>query len=122
MLKMNPLIWSKRALPYFGCYLLYALLIALSIAVLWVWHQALLTLIAIFVGPSAVNSFIFMTIMLLIGVGLFVVVMGAEPYLRQGVVRRELWRRFLRIMLIPGSAGLLALIVEWWSRMGAPGG
>jgi hypothetical protein len=55
-----------------------------------------------------------MALMLLLGLGLFILVMAAEPYLRHGMERRQLLRRFGRLALplvIAGALGLLLLAI-----------
>jgi hypothetical protein len=69
-----------------------------------------LALLAAFLQRSQANRLIYLASMTLLGLGLFILVMGAEPYLRNGVERDQLRRRFFRLawpLLIAGAVGLL---------------
>ena len=47
----------------------------------------------------------------LLGLGLFIFVMAAEPYLRNGIARRQLLRRFLRLAIPVAIAAVIGLLV-----------
>jgi len=102
-------------LDYLLCYGLYALLIICGVVVVFViWPSAILAMIAAFMGRSQANRIVYMALMLLLGLGLFILVMAAEPYLRHGMERRQLLRRFGRLALpvvIAGGLGLLLLAI-----------
>ena len=108
---------SKRSvlLDYLLCYALYALLIICGVVVVFViWRNAIVAMIAAFMGRSEANRIVYLGSMLLLGLGLFILVMAAEPYLRHGVERRQLLRRFGRLalpLLIAGGLGLLLLAI-----------
>jgi thiosulfate reductase cytochrome b subunit len=102
-------------LAYLACYALYALLIAGGIAILFlVVRPAVLALISALLGSSQANRIVYLASITLLGLGLFILVMAAEPYLRNGVERRQLLRRFIRIaapVVIVGALGLLVLAI-----------
>ena len=84
-------------LAYVICYVLYALILALSYGVFVIWSQTiLLGLGALVDGPQAVPA-LWGAGMLVIGICAFLFVLVAEPYLRDGVQKRQLRGRFLRI-------------------------
>ena len=96
-------------LLYFG---LYILLLALALALLAIWRSAILAVIEITMHPqSFARRPIYLLLMMLIGLGLFVLAMVAEPYLRTGVPRRELMRRFARLAVPMGIACVLGLLI-----------
>ena len=101
-------------LPAFvACYALYAMLIAMGyVVVFMIWRSTILTLLAAFVGLNDVNRFIYLLLMWLMGIGLFVLVMAAEPYMRSGIRGRQLMRRFGRLAVYLGAAGALGLILQ----------
>ena len=80
-----------------------------------IWRWTILALLAAFMGRSSANRLIYMLGILFVGVSLFVLVMAAEPYLRTGVPRRQLLRRFVRLaapLAIAGGLGLLLLAIS----------
>ena len=104
--------WREKLLGYLLCYSLYVVLIALSYVVTFmIWRWALVAMIAAFMGRSDANRLIYMLGMLFAGMGVFVLVMAAEPYLREGVRRRQLRRRFVRMAAPLGIAGILGLLL-----------
>ena len=105
---------SNRGLmqAYAVCYSLFLLLFALSILVFFVWRAAILALIAAFGTRSAVNSLLYLGPMTLIAIVLFLVVMAAETYLRNGVERRQLRRRFFRFATPLIIAVVLGLLIR----------
>ena len=82
---------------YVVCYLLYAVILALSYAIFVIWSQTILLGIGALVdGPQVVPA-LWGAGLLLIGIGAYVLVLVAEPYLRNGVGKQQLRRRFLRL-------------------------
>ena len=66
-------------------------------------------------GRSSANRLIYMLGILFVGVSLFVLFMAAESYLRTGVPRRQLLRRFVPLaapLAIAGGLGLLLLAIS----------
>ncbi len=109
----------QAVLLYTACYLLWLLLIALGYLVIWIiWRTALLALLAAFldetdVDQRMVGSFVYLLSGALMLTGLFVMIMAGEPYLRNGVRKWQLGRRFARLavpLVILGLLGLGTLI------------
>jgi len=97
---------------YLACYALYiVLIIPGTIAVLLLWRSAILVMLAAFLGRSQANRLIYLTSMLLLGLGAFILVMAAGPYLRTGLRRRQLMRRFRKLAIPLAAAAALALLV-----------
>jgi hypothetical protein len=100
---------------YLACYALYTLLVVGSAATLFlVLRPALLAVIVALFGQSRANRIVYLGGITLLGGGLFILVMAAEPYLRNGVERRQLLRRFIRIgapVIIAAVLGLLVLAI-----------
>ena len=97
---------------YLACYALYiGLLIPGTIVVFLFWRNAILALLAAFLGRSQANRLIYLASMTLLGLGLFILVMAAEPYLRKGLERQQLLRRFRKLAIPLVIAGGLAVLV-----------
>jgi hypothetical protein len=97
---------------YLACYALYiGLIIPGAIAVLLIWRNAILALLAAFMGRSQANRLIYLASMALLGLGLFILVMAAGPYLRSGLERQQLMRRFRKLAIPLVIAGGLAVVV-----------
>jgi hypothetical protein len=98
---------------YLACYALYiGLIIPGTIAVFLVWRNAIVALLAAFLRGSQANQLIYLASMALLGLGAFILVMAAEPYLRSGLQRQQLMRRFRKLaipLLIAGGVALLVL-------------
>jgi len=101
-----------RALAYTACYGLLLVLLLLDVILLFVWRLTLLILIARYTERSAANSLLYLGPLLLLGMVLFVSLIGAEGYLRDGVERRQLRRRFLRFAVPLIVMLLLALLLQ----------
>jgi hypothetical protein len=114
MLTTNTRTHHPRRLDYVACYVLYALLLALDIAVLLVWRVTILVLIGAFIGPSYVNSGIYDFSLVVLGIGLFGLIIAAEPYLRNGVKQGRLLYRFARLALPLGLFAMLGLLLGMW--------
>ena len=84
---------------YLACYALYLVLLPLSYGVFVVWSQAVLLVVGISVEEAQARPFFLGVGLLVIVIGLFFLVLGAEPYLRVGVARKELRARFLRLAI-----------------------
>ncbi len=104
---------------YVACYALYLTLLPLSYAVFVVWSQTILLALGVTVEEAQARPFYLGVGLLAVVVALFLLVLGAEPYLRSGVARKQLRARFLRlaiplvVAIIVGAAAqdLLRLIV-----------
>ena len=111
MFTTNTGVRSPTPLAYLACYSLYALLLAGSVVTLLIWRVTILLMIATWIGVSSVNGSIYAVSMIVIGLGLFMLVIAAEPYLRNGVKRGQLLRRFVRVALPVAATGLLGMLV-----------
>jgi hypothetical protein len=111
MFTTNTGVRSRAPLAYLACYSLYALLLVGSVVTLLIWRVTILLMIATWIGVSSVNGSIYAVSMIVIGLGLFMLVIAAEPYLRNGVKRGQLMRRFVRVALPVAAAGLLGVLL-----------
>jgi O-antigen/teichoic acid export membrane protein len=82
---------------YVGCYALYAFLLVLSYGVFVIWSQTILLALGVFVDQQEVTPALWGVGVLVLGTSLYLFVLVAEPYLRDGVPKRQLRARFLRI-------------------------
>ena len=114
MLTPNTGLRPPTPLGYVACYGLYALLLVGSVVTLLIWRTTILLLISGLIGLSPVNGSIYAISMIVIGLGLFMLVIAAEPYLRNGVKRGQLMRRFARVALPVLAGGLLGLLIGAW--------
>lgn len=97
---------------YLACYALYiGLIIPGTVAVFLIWRNAILALLAAFMSRSQANQLIYLASMVLLGLGAFILVMAAGPYLHSGVERRQLMRRFRKLVIPLVIAGALAMLV-----------
>jgi hypothetical protein len=97
---------------YLACYALYlALIIPGTVAVFLIWRNAIIALLAAFLQGSQANRLIYLASMALLGLGGFILVMAAEPYLRLGLQRQQLMRRFWKLAIPLVIAAALALLV-----------
>jgi hypothetical protein len=97
---------------YVACYALYiGLIIPGTITVFLIWRNAIVAMIRRFLAGNQANQLIYLASMALLGLGAFILVMAAEPYLRSGVERRQLMRRFRKLAIPLVIAGALALLV-----------
>jgi hypothetical protein len=97
---------------YLACYVLYILLIVAGAATLFlILRPALLALITALLGQSQANRLVYAGAITLLGLGLFIFVMAAEPYLRNGIARRQLLRRFLRLAIPIVIAAIIGLLM-----------
>jgi hypothetical protein len=101
-------------MDYVVCYIFYALLLALDIAVLLIWRVTILVLIATFIGPSPANSSIYDFSLVVLGIALFGLIIAAEPYLRNGVKQGRFLYRFAQLAVPLGLFGLLGLLLGIW--------
>jgi hypothetical protein len=99
---------------YIACYAIYALLLALDIAVLLIWRVAILVLIVTLIGPSGANTFVYDLSLIVLGLGLFSLIIAAEPYLRNGVKQGRLLYRAARLGVPLALFGMLGLLLGMW--------
>src|SRR5919202_4809173 len=115
MMELSEKRWSPRAVNYVGCYALYALLVVLGVTVLFIWPTTVVALIGAFIGLSEANELIYMLSNLLLGLSLFTLVIAGEPYLRSGIRRRQLRRRFVRLAVPLGILSVFGLVLQTWA-------
>ena len=102
-----------RAVPVYGaCYSCYAVVLALEFGVFVAWRWALLGMLAVVMRESEWSSFVYMVGTVLLGLGLFILAMAAEPYLHTGVRRHQLVRRFARLAVPLASAGIAGMLLS----------
>ena len=99
---------------YLQAYGLWASLIVIGMAVIFIWRETFLVLIGLIVGRQGANRAIFQGSIVILGFIIFLTVMGGESYLRGGVERNTLRRRFMRLavpLVILGVVGLTIYLV-----------
>jgi len=106
---------QRPVAQYVLCYTLFAVLMGLSIVVIFgIWNNTLGMLVKRYVEkPWAFNAYQNFGLIGLTVLG-FMLVMAAEPYLRHGVERNQLLQRFGRLALplvLAGAAGLLLQVL-----------
>ena len=109
----RPVLTRRQTLlRYLGCYAAYFVLLALGYVVVFlIWRQTLLTLLAV-AGVTRAFDALYMLSMILLGGGLFILVMAAEPYLRAGIATCQLRRRITRMVVPVGIAGLIGVVLQ----------
>ena len=111
MLTTNTPTRGPTWLDYAACYGLYALLLVLDVAVLLIWRVTILQLIGALIGPSRSNSSIYDVSMIVLVLGLFGLIIAAEPYLRNGVKQGRLLYRAARVAVPLALFGLLGVLL-----------
>ncbi len=113
MVETEPTKWPTLR-GYLACYALYiGLIIPGTIAVFLIWRNAIVVMIAAFLGRSQANQLVYLASVLFLGLGAFILVMAAGPYLRNGLQRRQLMRRFRKLAIPLVIAAAVALLVLW---------
>src|SRR5688500_5756424 len=103
----------QKVLAYVACYVLYVLLIVLALVLFAIWRLTILAVIgALMDERSFVRRLIYLSTTTLMALGVFVLVMVGEPYLRYGIPRRELVRRFARLAIPMAIAAVLGLLIS----------
>lgn len=95
---------------YIACYSLFFIFLAIVYMTLFViWGQTIYNLVLLSGSrPEARTLWRFLSVLVL-GIGSFLVVMGGEPYLRNGMQQGLLLKRFLRlaaIFIVIGAIGM----------------
>lgn len=95
---------------YIACYSLFFLFLAIVYMALFViWGQTIYNLVLLSnTRPEARTLWRFLSVLVL-GISSFLIVMGGEPYLRQGMQRGLLLKRFFRLAVIFILIGALGL-------------
>lgn len=110
---------------YAFCYTLYAALIALVVLVAFViWRPTIRNLALAINGPHQANSLIYFVGVLFLGMAGFMLVIAGEPYLRNGLQRGLLMRRFWRLAIPLLIAGAVGIAINLWAldRIDHPAG
>ncbi len=100
-------------LGYVACFVLWLVIVVMSVAVLFVFRETVVPLLSLLVGPTPWTQVIILVGTLLSGMVLVVVALGAEPYLRHGLERGKLMRNFALLavpLVLACGAGLL---IQW---------
>jgi hypothetical protein len=114
MLTTNTSTHHPSWLGYLGCYVLFAVLLVLDLAVLLIWRVTILVLLATFLGPGSANSALYDFSLVVLGIAFFGLIIAAEPYLRNGVKQGRLLYRFARLAVPLGLFGALGLLLGSW--------
>jgi hypothetical protein len=109
---------QRPASQYVLCYALFAVIIVLSVYVIFfIWRPAIDLLVVRYIEKTwAYNAYRNFGYILMTLFG-FVIVMVAEPYLRTGVVKNQLVKRFGKIALPLVIAGVAGLLLQVWAQM-----
>lgn len=104
---------KPQLVDYIVCYMLYATLFVLGyVTVFSVWRQAILTLLVATLDDTYTIRTIYLVSILLMGIVLFVMVFVAEIYLRDGIPRQQLRRRYTRLAVPLLVICLLGMLVR----------
>jgi hypothetical protein len=103
---------KPHAWRYAACYALFLVVLGLSVLDFVIWWQALLVLVGVGITAPEIGPAVWAVGIVLVGLAMFALVMVAEPYLRAGVRRQQLGRRFVRLAAIVVVVGALGLFIE----------
>jgi hypothetical protein len=96
-------------------YAMYIVIAALALVDgLVIWRQTLLALIFGLLADSNVARFTYMVSMLAVAIGLISGILLSEQYLRTGMERGNLLRRFLTIALGLVAFGVAGVLLQAW--------
>ncbi len=117
----RPLLTRRQTvLRYLGCYAAYFLLLTLGyVVVFMIWRQTIITLLAV-LGVTRAFDALYLLSIIVLGGGLFILILAAEPYLRAGIATCQLRRRMTRLVVPLGLAGLLGIVLQVVVRTFAP--
>ena len=102
---------KPRVVDYVLCYALYLILLAVSYVEFVIWLRTSSLLVGVAIDETE-RSPVYGLAIVTIGMALFAVVMAAEPYLRGGIRRGQLWRRFARLALPLAVAIALGVAIQ----------
>jgi hypothetical protein len=103
---------------YLACYALYIGLIALSVMVVFgVWRNTIDMLVVRFVQHTWQYNAYQTFSMLILTVAAFVLIIGAEPYLRHGAEQNQLLKRFGKMVLPLVIAGIVGILLQVWVQV-----
>lgn len=112
--------WRTDLAPYISCYGLYGILLVQCYYVGFVlWPDTAKHLLAVLIVGREWGSdwtrLLYVVSILGVGLGLAVLCLSAESYLRQGVVHRRLLRRFAHVSGPVVLLGALFLFLKAWA-------
>ena len=100
-------------LPYVTVYALYALLFMLGVVVLFTWPTTIRAVLAAFTDLSDEwQRFLYQGSIALLGLLLGALLLAAEPYLRGGIGRGHVARRFVYLSMVLGLMGGLGVVLR----------
>lgn len=97
---------KPSVLEYVACYGLYVLFLALTALAFVIFQSTAHLIVDLLVEDIFVNRFVYMTVMVVLGLATLILAVSAEHYLHNGVKRQRLLKRFARL-----SVPLVALSV-----------
>jgi hypothetical protein len=104
---------QRLVAQYLACYALFTTVLALTVFVVFgIWRNTLTLLVVRYVEKSwAYNAYQNFGLIALTILG-FILVMTAEPYLRDGVARKQLMKRFGKLAILLVVAGVAGLLLQ----------
>jgi hypothetical protein len=106
---------SPTWLAYALSFSLFALLLAIGyLTIFIIWREALLSVLAAVMQGRhwSISRLLYMLSIVSLAVGGFVFLMAAEPYLRTGVERRDLRRRFMKLFIPLAALAVIGMAVR----------
>ena len=97
---------------YVVCYVGYAVVLALSYFVFVVWREVVALLVGMLLSYQSSSQAVYGLFVVLIGLGLFGLVMAAEPFLRKGVTRGDLRGRLAKVILPLAGAIIVGVAIQ----------
>jgi hypothetical protein len=98
---------------YAVCYVLWLVIVAISVAALFVFRETVVPLLSLIVGPTPWAQAIILLGTLIAGMVLAIGALGSEPYLRHGVERGQLMRNFTQLALPLVLVCGVGLLIQW---------
>jgi hypothetical protein len=106
-------VQKPRRIGYVACYAMWLVVVGLCYAAFVIWQRTVLLVVGLIVGDSEALPFAYGAVVLLIGLGAFAVVIRSEAYLRDGVKRGQVGRRFARTVVpLVGVSGVGFLVQQ----------
>lgn len=105
--------WRQSVAPYLACYAGFAVLLGLEYGVFAIWRWTLLDLLGAVVSAGEWDLALYGFSLVLLVLAMLLFAMVAEPYLREGVDRRQLRERFARLALILLLFSGMGVLLTW---------